>query len=398
MRLLAEADMLKARLKRELTQEALLQIPSPLQDQVLWGEALYIAVAARRYGVIYWLSRKEAKACVARCHREPEFRALILRADRALGERSDRIIDQAVLRYLSSPFNRLQTTTASVLAPHAIASTGRDEFLVRTSDLVGWHTGLLDRVSGVFDLHDFAHQLCAAINPRLFGNKYHPALARLSVAQRQLVTSPNRNTGAGSPFTDGLVFSELLNGLFVDAWRRSENSEDIVGIMAETLCAFYSAERGILHPTSGRVLKPARPMSFTELAILLRNKHYELPASEVEQHLFTRGGEPGRGDPTSDDLVVLSVLGRIEAIANAAGTWRYFEKRNTLKHRAHFAAYGLYFRRQFFSCADSAVIASLARQLAWEPVDWEEEWAPLEPVRAEVRSVAPDRGALHNHA
>jgi hypothetical protein len=223
-RLLSEARVLKARLKTRLVEAALARVPSPYADEPLWPEALYVALAARRYGVIYWLSRSEAQAQIEACHGNARFRQVIIQADLSLSGLAETIVNHAVVRHLTSSEVRLQVTSAALLAPQTIASTGRDDYLVRTTDLVGWHTGALDRASALFDLHDFAHQLCAAHSPQLFGNKYYPALAALPGVDRRLVTSPNRNSAKGSPFADGLVFSEVLNGMFYDTWSETQDS------------------------------------------------------------------------------------------------------------------------------------------------------------------------------
>ena len=70
-----------------------------------------------------------------------------------------------------------------------------------------------------------------------------------------------------------------------------------------------------------------------ELATLTQNKSYELPAAEIEQKIFTRGGS---GD--EDPLKMLNPSERIEFLADCNKAL-YYEKRNTLRHRAHKEAY-----------------------------------------------------------
>ena len=79
------------------------------------------------------------------------------------------------------------------------------------------------------------------------------------------------------------------------------------------------------------------PLTALELATLAQNKAYELPASEIEQRVFTRGGPLNN---LNDDLDPLNALQRIENLSRSR-KWMYFEVRNTLKHRAQAEAYVL---------------------------------------------------------
>ena len=112
--------------------------------------------------------------------------------------------------------------------------------------------------------------------------------------------------------------------------------------------------------------------------MLVQNKFYELPASEIERTMFTRGGVAGRGDRRSDELTDIPPLERLYRIAEATRSWLHFERRNTLKHRAHFFAYQLYYSRFGHSLKISARLREdLECLLRWEMVSEINVWAAL---------------------
>lgn len=69
--------------------------------------------------------------------------------------------------------------------------------------------------------------------------------------------------------------------------------------------------------------------------MLVQDKTYELPASEMEQRLFVRGGPEGDEWDTLDKL---DTGQRLRSIANSRA-WMHFEVRNTIKYRVHKAAF-----------------------------------------------------------
>jgi hypothetical protein len=93
--------------------------------------------------------------------------------------------------------------------------------------------------------------------------------------------------------------------------------------------------KSLLHPTTKTYMKADAPVLVEQLATLVQNKFYELPAAEIEQKMFVRGGNDDR-----DPLQPMTTLERIEHIRNLGGQWLYFEKRNTVRHRAHMETYG----------------------------------------------------------
>ena len=173
----------------------------------------------------------------------------------------------------------------------------------------------------------------------------------------------------GPLISDGIIFSEFLTGIFTQQVNimRSEQYctyERLTEVMATLLTEYLIGERKLLHPTTGMLIQVVQLSSsrmeifhYTlissntdtqnpqlptphQLAVLAQNKAYELPASEMEQKFFTRGGPTG---DNRDELEALDPLERVEALAHprVRDRWLYFEVRNTIKHRAQSLAYSL---------------------------------------------------------
>ena len=141
--------------------------------------------------------------------------------------------------------------------------------------------------------------------------------------------------------SDGVVFSEFLTVLFtseVDAARRGEKTHTYASLtdtLAEHVADYLMGRRELQHLTTGKMLRMKVPISAAQLAVLVQNKSYELSASEIEQRVFTRGGPVG---DARDELDGLTASHRIRVLARCR-RWKYFEVRNTIKHRAHRLAY-----------------------------------------------------------
>jgi hypothetical protein len=148
-------------------------------------------------------------------------------------------------------------------------------------------------------------------------------------------------TGKGPKVSDGILFSELLTGVFtqeVDAvlkHQKKHSYKSLTTTLANTLANYLLGQTALLHPSTKTMMKLDTPISLTQLAVLAQNKAYELTASEIEQRVFARGGTDDR-----DPLHSLTAIQRIEYLA-ASQSWTYFEVRNTIKHRAHKEAYRL---------------------------------------------------------
>ncbi|KAI0426006.1 hypothetical protein F5Y09DRAFT_78941 [Xylaria sp. FL1042] len=319
-------------IKQRHLSETLSQIPD------LWRAV----ILTQHYGVIYFMSRFEART---RYYPLMNQNPLLLDAiDIFLRSNDDggiRVINYAVHALVTRGNLRVDYATSCV-PPNAIAAVGPRHVLVRAADFNNRSASeVLACSSPMWDLHDFAHLTCAALSQELYGNKYQDHLLQLPKPLTALIRSPGLHTATGPLISDGLVFSELLTKLFTDTvakntWSGHQQTyQDLCMELATALAEYYLAKRPLEHPSTGRQLMLPEPISLTELAVLVQNKNYELPASEIEQRVFTRGGPSGAG---KDVLLGLSARRRAARLAEST-SWGYFEVRNTIKHRAHKEAY-----------------------------------------------------------
>ncbi|KAI1314156.1 hypothetical protein F5Y03DRAFT_336277 [Xylaria venustula] len=303
------------------------------------------AILTQYYGVIYFMSRSEARS---RYHplmsQSPDALDIIdsfLRSHDAAGIRA---INYAVHAFVTRGNLRVDHAT-SCISPNAIAAVGPRHVVVRSIDFDSRSASdALACSSPLWDLHDFAHLTCATLSEELYGNKYQDHLIQLPKPLTALIRSPGFRTATGPMISDGLVFSELLTKLFTDTVTKNrqnaqeeETYRSVCTELATALSEYYLAKRSLEHPSTGRKLSLLEPISPTQLAVLVQNKSYELPASEIEQRVFTRGGPVG-----AKEDVLLGFTARERAAWLAESTnWTYFEVRNTIKHRAHKEAYSM---------------------------------------------------------
>lgn len=315
------------------------------QNPSLWRAVLM----AQHYGVIYFMSRADARGGSG-CH-------LLMEQHRATADAIDfflsrphsaagtRAINYAVHAYVTRGSLTVDGATACV-PPNAISAAGPGHVVVRAADFSGRspEADVLATRTPMWDLHDLAHLSCATLCRDLYGNKYQGHLVRLPRRLTALVRSPGMRTAAGPWASDGLIFSELLTKLHTDAVAEDTQQQQqkltyagLTAALARALADYLLGDRALEHQSTGRALRLSRPVSAAELAVLVQNKSYELPASEIEQRVFTRGGPPGAEE---DVLGRLSARGRAAWLAQSR-SWGYFEVRNTIKHRAHKEAYRL---------------------------------------------------------
>ena len=322
--------------------------PRPTSYSVLGGTLkrcplLWKAViSVQKYGVIYLSNRAEARMFHPLYLSEESLAMqidLFLREER----RFHRAVNYAVHCFISKRTNTV-IYPLKLVPPNAISSIGHRHFAVREKDFAMTSSEhLLDDTSVLWDLHDFAHQTTASLSPTLYGSKYFSDLQFLPSRATALIRSPGFRTAEKGPMiSDGLVFSELLTGLYT---AEVEKTSGVLGqqhtydslerTLATAVADYLLARRSILHPSTGKLLQINSRISLPQLAVLVQNKAYELTASEIEQRVFTRGGPEGDG---RDPLEWMNAGQRLEALAKSRA-WMYFEVRNTVKHRAHKAAY-----------------------------------------------------------
>ena len=296
------------------------------------------ALSAQHYGVIYLVSRFEARekyhSIMVTHPEEVDTIDNFLQTDAA----GIRAINYAVHAYITRG-RLLVDHAAGFVPPNAISSLGERHVTVRAADFTHSAQSMLAEAAPLWDLHDFAHLSCATLCPPLFGNKYQSHLAPLPKQLTALIRSPGMRTAKGPKISDGMIFSELLTPLFTDEieGQTKHTYTSLTRKMAQDLADYLLARRGLRHLSTGQVLTLSVPISPTQLAVLVQNKSYELPASELEQRVFTRGGPAGS---VHDVLLPMTARERVQFLAESR-SWLYFEVRNTTKHRAHKQAYGI---------------------------------------------------------
>ncbi|KAF8533210.1 hypothetical protein BDD12DRAFT_762318 [Trichophaea hybrida] len=297
-------------------------------------------ISVQKYGVVYLANRADARnQFLPLTNQNPaETKAIssFLEHDAV----TIRAINYAVHHFVTRGGLKVENPT-KLVPPNAISSIGNAHIAVRKQDFLRTDEELLAEKVPLWDLHDFAHLTTATLSPELFGNKYFDYLIKLEPKLTALVRSPGMRTGKGPKVSDGLIFSELLTGVFtqeVDAvlkHHKQHSYKSLTTTLANTLADYLLGRIALLHQSTNTMMKLDTPISPTQLAVLAQNKAYELTASEIEQRVFTRGGPDDR-----DPLHSLTAIQRIEYLA-ASRSWTYFEVRNTIKHRAHKEAYRL---------------------------------------------------------
>lgn len=326
-------ELLKYQIQAIHKYQKTLKLPNKLNKLIKKEPlAFELAIKSLRYGTIYWLSRFESKMHSSYAMRHQEVIndiALFLQNDGVI----NRITNYAIHRFILNQHNQLYFSQ-ELIPPFAISSVGFNQFYIRRKDFIDRSLDdSFNESKSLYDLHDFSHAITASLNSELYGNHYFDSLIYLSPHLRNLIKSYNYKSYSANPISDGMVFSELSLCLFNKINYSSLSHERIVSNISSALAKYYLNKMPLVHHSTGKSMYAGRVITLYELAALVQNKAYELPASEMEQKLFTRGGYNG-----NDPLQTLKPSERIEFLADT-NTWLYFEARNTLRHRAHKQAY-----------------------------------------------------------
>jgi hypothetical protein len=146
----------------------------------------------------------------------------------------------------------------------------------------------------------------------LYGSRYFSSLAHLPPAARQSITSSGLLTADKGPkCSDGVVFSQFLAGLFSnvvpeDVDELTQTYAEVTEKLARQLVAYLLARRALLHPAAGKIVHMPSSINMVELAVLVQNNRYKLPASEIEQRVFVRGGLQGDARDILDGMGVVA--------------------------------------------------------------------------------------------
>lgn len=224
--------------------------------------------------------------------------------------------------------------------------------------------------SECFDWHDLAHILAAATSGGAFGCKYHDGLHELPRYYRALTEGAGASDASGPLLSDGLLFTHLSRALFEQCYSNRLLGSSLIGqhidiqsLIAAELANYLDGNYPLFHPALNRAVTSPRPVTITELAVLMQNKRYERRGAEAEYAVLVRGTPDGpRGNATLDPLIKMSHAQRLIYIAGSPPPL-YFEVRNLVRHCAHEDALGHVARRMADDVHDDQDTADFAQAI-----------------------------------
>ena len=296
-------------------------------EQDLW----LLSLLCKKYGVIYFISRREVFASRRRVSKQK--RRLREIDELLLPSITNLLFNIAVHSTVRSRYRFLRHARIR-LPSFYIGFESQDSWYVNRFD-VG--EGALKRICEpvcLYDLHDFCHLACATINSELYGSKYFDTFQSLPRPFHSLIRDKELRSSRANRLSDGVIFSELSLRLFDQLNERLNSDREIVDRMALRLSDYLLARTSLVHPSTETEFSVERPIDPLDLAVLSQNKAYERPASEIEEYVLVRGGPTDREDPLhgqSTSEFYETLLGNKRLL--------YFERRNYLRHRAQTKAY-----------------------------------------------------------
>jgi hypothetical protein len=332
-------------------------LPSGLRAlcQVAYLPYWFLALVSSKYGVIYFLSRGEAQSARRLIDGHEECLDAM---GRFLAESSlARVIYNAAIEEYVQASHHAVRRGCRVIPPNCFMTADPMTVMARHEDFMGATDGQSD--VDKYDLHDFAHASAAALCPDLYGAKFADGLPDLPTYATELIRSTGFECARGPAYGDRLLFSELLMSLFDAIDVKEAPATTKVDWMARALAQYLLADRALFHPSMKRWLRCRRAIRPAELAVLAQVKPYELTASEIEQHVFVRGGR-------ADVLRELSTSDRIRTIGSPEFPLMYNERRNLYKHRAQARAYLYVCRCLRMSGRCSPLLEAVERSLTYQ--------------------------------
>ena len=292
---------------------------------ILW----LISLLLNKYGSIYFLSRNDVllNAC---SYNDNDINIV---GDFINHHKIGfKVINYSVLRFVQE-FNGEVKNSEFLIPKNAINSVSSQTIFVREKDFDHQPIDiLLSSYSPLFDLHDFSHLILSRVNSDIFGSKYFPCLLRLNKYFQCLITSPYKFNKTILKVSDGMIFSEILTPYYNNL-DKSISDKKLVNIMSKKIFLYLLGKSKVFSPKINKNIYLNRNITPIELAVLSQNKCYEWPASEIERYVFTRSG-----NDVLDEFFDKDYSEVLHLIKNKP-TWFYYERRNTLKHRAQRLAY-----------------------------------------------------------
>ena len=229
-----------------------------------------LALRLVRYGRIYFCSRVEARSLLGQTDVDASVVTDLAACLEGHGVHN-RLFNFAVHSFVRDP-DRKVTFQPTCVPPRAIQTLAKNRLCVRPQDFLYLDpSDSLETRKHLYDLHDFSHYTTASLCPQLYGNKYHPWLARLNSNLRKLVLSPRRRE-PDAPLSDGLIFSELLTPLFSAHCDEYRSDIELQRVLAKMVQRFLAGDIELKHFSSGAKQRLVRTVSPLQLAVLSQNK------------------------------------------------------------------------------------------------------------------------------
>ena len=299
-------------------------------------EIVLCSCLTKNYGTIYFINRKEIDELGDKVFLNKAELDFI---DPIVVEHNltNKLLNYAILKFLLSLHKMGFLYDSPIpLPPYSFWSYKPNKIYVRYEDLIQTPEEILRCADALYDVHDFAHFLCTLIDDSLYGSKLFGDFRKLDSHLQNLILSSKFLDPDSFYFTDNMLFRQLSLSLFDSAWEKRWSQTKTEEFITGELHSYLKGDTKILHPYSDATIKAKRPLNGEELCVLIQNKCYELPASEMEEQLFIRGRESHEKDP----LTNLSTWSFFKKVKNS-GLF-YFEIRNFVRHRAIRNAYSLY--------------------------------------------------------
>ena len=300
-------------------------LPIGNNDIKLW----IIGCICEIYGVIYFASRHEIEKIKEIAFNEKEKLSII---EELLKKENGyvSIMNYAIHSFFCEEIECINCTPPFDLPQYSYFFKNKKLVYVDKQRKITDPSAILNSTTPFYDLHDFSHYICQLLNDTLYGCKLFETFDVLPDAMKQLILDQDYENILSNPFSDNVLFRKLSLVGLDEMYQITENEEDIEEYLSEQFVKYFSGHSNAIIPNKAR---PGMKLKVWELAVLSEHKIYEYAASEMEEHLFIRGGK----DHNQDPLHGLSIFEKIDKIHDS-GLF-YYEKRNYLRHRSLRRAY-----------------------------------------------------------
>lgn len=301
-----------------------------LNFKTKWNDKLElwaIACLLQMYGVIYFVSRHEIKRIKELASENQqallEIEKIVNKDDNYIG-----IVNYAAGSFFNNEIDCIVDAPFD-LPPYGFFFKSRTHAYVQKKSMNLNPRELLDCKKPLFDLHDFSHYVCQLLNDTFYGCKLFDSFLLLPENMKELILEQDYQKTT-NPFTDNLIFRNISLVLYNTIQKENLSEKQIVSNISSKLIDYFNGKPIC---AGNSFFNAKRKLSIQELIVLAEHKTYEYAASEMEEHLFVRGGT----DSVFNPLDKVSLMERIDIIYKQE--MFYYEKRNYLRHRSIAHAY-----------------------------------------------------------